>query len=108
MEKNEKSPLEILAEERKNSDPQPVSEEKQSEKYDRTRRKVTFYAVLFGLTAVTLVFTAVAFGGGEKREKEVRDEVKFSGLDTLKAQLELDRNQARYFFMHHPNKFTLI
>ena len=83
MEKNEKSPLEILAEERKNSDPQPVSEEKQSEKYDRTRRKVTFYAVLFGLTAVTLVFTAVAFGGGEKREKEVRDEVKFNDFSEL-------------------------
>ena len=83
MEKNEKSPLEMLAEERKNTDLPPVSEENQPVKYDGTRRKITFYAVLFALIAVMFVFTTVAFGGGEKRGKEVRDEVKFNDFSEL-------------------------
>ena len=82
MEKNEKSPLEILAEERKNADPPPVSPENQSVKYDVTRRKVTFFAVLLGLISVMLVFTAVAFGGG-KQENKVRDEVRFNDFSEL-------------------------
>ena len=82
MERNGKSPLEMLAEEQKNADLQPVSSENQSAKYEVMRKKVTFYAVLFGLIALTLVFTTVAFGGG-KHEKEVRDEVKFNDFSEL-------------------------
>lgn len=82
MEKNEKSPLEMLAGERKSTELPPVSTERQPGKYDGTRRKVMFYAVLFGLIGVALVFTAVAFGGGN-REKEVHDEVKFNDFSEL-------------------------
>ena len=82
MEKNEKSPLEMLAESGKNRDLPHVFSENQSDKYDGTRRKVMFYAVLFGLITVTLAFTAVAYGGG-KREKEVRGEVKFNDFSEL-------------------------
>jgi hypothetical protein len=82
MKKNEKSPLEMLAEERKNADLPHVSPENHSVKYEGVRRKVTFFAVLLSLAAVMLVFTAVAFGG-VKREKERAEEVRFNDFSEL-------------------------
>ena len=82
MKERERPPLEILAEAGKNTDSKPVSAERQPEKYDGVRRKVTFFAVLLVLVSVLLIFTAAAFGGG-KREKERPEEVKFNDFSEL-------------------------
>ena len=82
MEKKEKSPLEILAESEKIVEPASVKHEDNGDKYAAMRRKVTFYAVLIGLAALILVFTALAFSGG-KRENEREEEVKFNDFSEL-------------------------
>ena len=81
-EKNERSPLEMLAQERKNTVSAHVSEESRPEKYRGTRRKVTFFVFLLTLIAVILVFTAVALGS-RKDEKAAPEEVKFNDFSEL-------------------------
>ena len=81
-EKDERSPLEMLAQERKNADLPPVQTEERQEKYERSRRKVTFFALLLSLIALMLIFTALIFSGG-KRDKAVHDEVKLNDFSEL-------------------------
>ena len=78
MEKKEKTPLEMLAEERQTPDSPHIPEDKLPVKYEGLRRKITFFALLLLLVVVLLLFTAVAAGVGEKRVKERGNEVQFN------------------------------
>ena len=82
-EKNERSPLEMLAQERKKTAGPPAFAESRPEKYEGARRKVTFFILLLSLVAVMLVFTAIALGRSGKREKARSDEVKFNDFSEL-------------------------
>ena len=61
MEKKEKSPLEILAENEKSAETALLRHEENSDKYSALRRKVTFAAILSILFFVLSVFMIALF-----------------------------------------------
>ena len=83
MEKKEKSPLEILAENEKSAETASLRHEENPDKYSALRRKVTFILFLSGLFLILLIFTIALFKGGEKSRKDENRETKFTDFSEL-------------------------
>ncbi|MBO4711600.1 hypothetical protein J5681_06770 [bacterium] len=83
MEKKEKSPLEMLADEEKIVETASVPNEEKSDKYATQRRKVTFFALLSAFLIVFSVFTAFLVRSEGKKEKNKNEETKFNDFSEL-------------------------
>ena len=83
MEKKEKSPLEILAENEKSAETASLRHEENPDKYSALRRKVTFAAILSILFFVLSIFMIALFKGDNKSGKDENTETKFTDFSEL-------------------------
>lgn len=82
-EKNERSPLEVLAESEKRMQTASVPHEEKSDKYAAQRRKVTFFALLSIFFTVLSIFTALLVRSGGEKEKNKNEEARFNDFSEL-------------------------
>ena len=83
MEKKEKSPLEILAENEKSAETASRRHEENPDKYASLRRKVTFIVFISGLFLILSIFTIALFKDDKKSGKDENTETKFTDFSEL-------------------------